>query len=412
MRFVRSFAVVAAVMTVIVPAALARGYHSAPPASAEDVQVVIESFAFQPDSVTVSPGTTVTWVNLDPWIHTVTSDTGAFDSGDLDPNESYSHTFDSIGHYWYHCSRHTSMHGVVIVASETLYDQSDYLGSQASISTDWDDPQMSPTMPRPPGPPPPPPPVVSPEYPVSDPGGGSQSAPSLAFDGTNYLAAWEESATVLSGRVDQFGNHLDGPGTQIGDGFSDAVAFDGANYLVAWDNIESRGWPIIRGARVGTDGVVLDPSGFTIRNGGMYWWATNPDVAFNGTNYLVVWREQDDTAHQWVYVRGVSPSGEVLDLHTLSYPDYPSNPSVGGGEHDVTRRLEYQQRCLRPPGRRRRHSARERVPAGSGRVHAARRLRRDELPRHVVGRGHPREACRRGRHGARRDRNPDLNRLG
>ena len=127
-------------MTVIVPAALARGYHSAPPASAEDVQVVIESFAFQPDSVTVSPGTTVTWVNLDPWIHTVTSDAGAFDSGDLDQNESYSHTFDSIGHYWYHCSRHTSMHGVVIVASETLYDQSDYLGSQASISTDWDDP--------------------------------------------------------------------------------------------------------------------------------------------------------------------------------------------------------------------------------------------------------------------------------
>ena len=78
--------------------------------------------------------------------------------------------------------------------------------------------------------------MVSPEYPVSDPGGGSQSAPSLAFDGTNYLAAWGEGATVLSGRVDQFGNHLDGPGTQIGHGFSEAVAFDGANYLVAWHN--------------------------------------------------------------------------------------------------------------------------------------------------------------------------------
>ena len=62
---------------------------------------------------------------------------------------------------------------------------------------------------------------------------------------------------------------------------------------------------------MGTDDVVLDPNGFPIRNGGMYEWATEPDVAFNGTNYLVVWREQDNTAQQWVYVRGVSPSGEV-----------------------------------------------------------------------------------------------------
>ena len=82
---------------------------------------------------------------------------------------------------------------------------------------------------------------------------------------------------------------------------------------------------------MGTDGIVLDPGSFTIRSGGMYLWATNPDVAFNGTDYLVVWREQDDTAHQWVYVRGVSPSGEVLDMHTLSYPDYPSSPSSRRG---------------------------------------------------------------------------------
>ena len=140
MPFGRSLALVAAVATVIVPAALAHGDHRAPASGPDDVQVVIQSFSFQPDAVTVRPGTTVTWVNLDPWIHTVTSDTGLFDSGDLSQNQTYSHTFDSIGHYWYHCSRHLSMRGVVVVASETLYDQSDFQGSQASISTDWDDP--------------------------------------------------------------------------------------------------------------------------------------------------------------------------------------------------------------------------------------------------------------------------------
>jgi len=40
---------------------------------------------------------------------------------------------------------------------------------------------------------------------------------------------------------------------------------------------------------VGMDGVVFDLSGFMICNGGMYWWVTNLDVVFNGTNYFVVW---------------------------------------------------------------------------------------------------------------------------
>ena len=149
--------------------------------------------------------------------------------------------------------------------------------------------------PPPPPPPPPPAPVIGPEFSVSDPPSSAQVGPRLAFDGTNYLAAWREgSSAVLGGRVDQFGNHLDGSGVSVGAGVEQAVAFDGTNYFVVWNTIG--GPPTIRGARVSTGGVVVDPAGIPIRNPGPYWWPTNPDVAFNGSNYFVVWQEQDDTA--------------------------------------------------------------------------------------------------------------------
>ena len=54
----------------------------------------------------------------------------------------------------------------------------------------------------------------------------------------------------------------------------------------------------------------------------------------------------------------------------------------------------------------------ELIPARCCRRHATGRLRRDELPRHLVGRRHPRQARGGGRHGPRRNRDPGLDLLG
>lgn len=77
--------------------------------------VYIQNFAFNPTSLTVKAGTTVTWVNKDSTTHTVISDNGAFTSGDLSPGLNYTYTFNNTGTYPYHCSIHPSMIGTITV---------------------------------------------------------------------------------------------------------------------------------------------------------------------------------------------------------------------------------------------------------------------------------------------------------
>jgi plastocyanin len=62
-------------------------------------------------------GTTVTWTNNDTLPHTVTADDNSFDSGTIQPGQSYSHTFGTAGSYTYFCSIHgkASMSGAVQV---------------------------------------------------------------------------------------------------------------------------------------------------------------------------------------------------------------------------------------------------------------------------------------------------------
>ncbi|HEX6524600.1 MAG TPA: cupredoxin domain-containing protein [Streptosporangiaceae bacterium] len=78
--------------------------------------VVIHNFAFGPQVVTIKAGTTVHWTNSDTEAHTVTSDTGAFDSKVLQPGAGYSYTFTKPGTYSYHCTIHPFMTAKVVVS--------------------------------------------------------------------------------------------------------------------------------------------------------------------------------------------------------------------------------------------------------------------------------------------------------
>lgn len=89
-------------------------------AGAANGSVSIASFAFSPDSVTVNAGESVTWTNNQAGVtHTVTSDTGAFDSGGMSGGGTFQQTFPTAGTYAYHCSIHPTMQGTVTVVSST-----------------------------------------------------------------------------------------------------------------------------------------------------------------------------------------------------------------------------------------------------------------------------------------------------
>src|SRR5215212_8181276 len=89
-------------------------------AQGKTMTVSIKNFAFDPPNATatVSPGTTVTWVNNDQVPHTVTATNpaGVFDSGTLQPGQSYSFALDKAGTYAYHCEIHPDMTGTITVS--------------------------------------------------------------------------------------------------------------------------------------------------------------------------------------------------------------------------------------------------------------------------------------------------------
>ena len=78
------------------------------------------SFGFNPATITITVGTTVTWTNKTSAPHTVTSDDGtSFDSGNSNPiaanGGTFSFTFTKAGTFAYHCQIHPFMKATIIV---------------------------------------------------------------------------------------------------------------------------------------------------------------------------------------------------------------------------------------------------------------------------------------------------------
>lgn len=67
---------------------------------------------YTPKSVSIAPGDTVTWVNNGAVAHTVTADNGTFDSGTIQPGQSFSAIFNSVGTYAFYCKLYGAKGGV------------------------------------------------------------------------------------------------------------------------------------------------------------------------------------------------------------------------------------------------------------------------------------------------------------
>jgi hypothetical protein len=167
--------------------------------------------------------------------------------------------------------------------------------------------------------------------------GSFESYPDVAFDGTNYLVVWcyndgSNPTDIYGARVSKQGNLLDNEPFIISDAAGDqsmpAVAFDGTNYLVVWYDGRSGSSYDIYCTRVAQNGTVLNTAGIAIST------ATgdqlDPDVSFDGNNYMVVWQdERSDTLD--IYASRVAQNGVPLDFAGIKISgatDEQSSPSI------------------------------------------------------------------------------------
>lgn len=151
------------------------------------------------------------------------------------------------------------------------------------------------------------------------------------YDGANHLFAWAKTdnanqTNIVAARVNDDGVPLDVNEFFVSSGssnWSPAMAFDGVNYLVVWNKFEGAGGHEIYGARIAPDGTNLGEFPIFTSPGEQVY----PDVAFDGTNYLVVWRDtrtgSGPSADTDVYGVRVSPAGAVLDIPEIAIVTAP-----------------------------------------------------------------------------------------
>ena len=94
-----------------------KGFSASAQQKPETTEVKIDNFSFGPAALTVTVGSTLTWINRDDIPHTVvsTDDPKTFKSKVLDTDEKFSFTFTKAGTFPYFCSIHPKMTGKVIV---------------------------------------------------------------------------------------------------------------------------------------------------------------------------------------------------------------------------------------------------------------------------------------------------------
>lgn len=90
--------------------------HDAAGIASGNNKIEIKDFMFNPATITVKSGQTVTWINRDEEPHTIVSVEKQFKkSAALDTNEEFTITTGAPGTYIYFCSVHPKMTGTIVV---------------------------------------------------------------------------------------------------------------------------------------------------------------------------------------------------------------------------------------------------------------------------------------------------------
>ena len=195
-------------------------------------------------------------------------------------------------------------------------------------------------------------PSVSREFPGSDPVTSSapdiQTAPAVAWGTGSYLVVWQDDRNgssdtdIYGARVSPGGTVLDVAGIPIANAarrqVRPGVAFDGTNFLVVWqDGDVSDPDQNVFGARVSQSGQVLDDTPISIATEAGN--QVQPSVAWNGETFLVAWGDGRDGTGSDLYGTRVAPDGTVLDgsgllLFGASPPEGAFEPRLAWGGAD------------------------------------------------------------------------------
>ena len=90
--------------------------QSSPGASGRAIAVTIKNYIYEPAQITVPKGTILTFTNRDSTPHTATSkESGAFESGSIDPGKSSEVRLEESGSFAYSCLFHPFMKGTIVV---------------------------------------------------------------------------------------------------------------------------------------------------------------------------------------------------------------------------------------------------------------------------------------------------------
>ena len=169
-------------------------------------------------------------------------------------------------------------------------------------------------------------PTITPEFavdqPIIGPAPWDQNEPRVASDGTNFFVVWADArnftganpeADIYGARVTGNGEVIDTSGiaisTAIGQQVDPDVHWNGTHFMVAWRESETKSlWM----ARVTPAGTVVDPNGIQI-----YGYpdrsVREPRLSWDGSNYLVVF-ETDPVGppDDWLAAVRVTPDLAVL----------------------------------------------------------------------------------------------------
>jgi hypothetical protein len=120
----------------------------------------------------------------------------------------------------------------------------------------------------------------------------------------------ETESRIFGARVRPDGTVLDKNGIEISSGpfnhTEPAVAWDGSQWLVVWSQVvDSFADVEVRAARVKLDGSVLDVPAIEVTNDAAKL-ERNPDVAWNGSKFIVVWDQSTGLAPATSVIAGIS----------------------------------------------------------------------------------------------------------